>query len=401
MKKMKEFFRDVNVRVVLINGFMALTVVVVAGVMLLVTMGYGIKVDEEVRIERVGMLQIKSVPTRANLYIDGEKTTYKTEYTKTMPEGEYEIELKKEGYIGWKRKVKIVAGVLSSFEYPRLFPVESAAEMVAESAMDMDFRVSPSRRRIFTSSGGSMSVVDIAGGKWTEREVELPKAIIDLTAGMSPAWEDSRLGNVVWSGDETKVVAQFLRADEDGWVHEDYLEIDFYDLANTKVVDMMGNPEFAKEWYRVVLKEFEEVEGDELVMKAGYFIERANSAEAVPVKCKMGFSPKEMFANHTGALAVFRGEAGEFCVYDVAEKKSYNYVVSDATFGGWLDDFMFWGVDEAEQLVVWDFDGENKRVVVKDAVGAVGFATIAEGGRFLYYSVVSETGVRVLREKLY
>jgi hypothetical protein len=400
MKKLKDFFRDVNVRVVLTNGFMALAVVVIAGVMLLATMGYGIKVGEEVRIERVGMLQIRSIPSRATIYIDGEKTSYRTDWTRTIPEGEYDVELKKDGYVSWKRKIKIAAGMLSSFEYPRLFPVKSNAELVAESVIDMDFRVSPSRRRIFKLSGGSMSVIDIAGGKWTERKVELPREIIDLIAYMSPAWEGVSLGDVVWSEDEAGVFAQFVRIDGEGAVYKDYFEIDFYNSEETRVVEMGEMQVFGKGGYRVVLREFEELDESALVSKAGYFIERADSAEAVPVKCKMEFEPIEMFANYAGTLAVFRGEGGEFCVYDVAEKKSYDYAVGGVRFGWWLDDYMLWGVNDGGQLVVWDFDGENQRIVVTKS-GGVRFATIAEGGRFLYYSVVGESGVRVFREKLY
>jgi hypothetical protein len=342
MKKIKEFFRDVNLRVILINSFMTLMVVAIAGVMLLATMGYGIDVGEEVRIERVGMLRIRSSPSRADIYIDGEKTSYRTDFTRTMSEGDYEVELKKEGYMGWKRKIKITAGMLQSFEYPRLFPVKMEPEAVAEYTA-AEIVVSKDRRRLLVTYGAEegnfIRIVDIAGGGYSAR--------------------------AALAGDEE--VRRFLEGR-----------------------------------YEIVSKEVEDYKDETLTVYDAFFVQREDGTGAVQVRCDLSdFAPVDSFTNHLGKLAVFRGENGEFCVYDVEDKKPYNYSVEGVEFGGWLDDYMFWGRKEGAGLVVWDFDGKNQRTILKDAGGTIGFATIEEGGRFLYYSVVGEDEVQVFRQKLH
>jgi hypothetical protein len=80
----------------------------------------------------------------------------------------------------------------------------------------------------------------------------------------------------------------------------------------------------------------------------------------------------------------------------------HNYTVEETVFGGWLDEFMLWGTrGEGTVLAVWDFDSANQREIITVAEGTIGFATIEGGGRYLYYSVVTEEMVKVFRVKLY
>lgn len=99
---------------------MVIAVIISVVVLALVVSGYWINSD--FKVERQGMLQISSLPTGADVAIDGDTAwLQRTNTSKVLPSGEHVITLTKEGYDSWAKTITIKEGLLYRLHYPRLF----------------------------------------------------------------------------------------------------------------------------------------------------------------------------------------------------------------------------------------------------------------------------------------
>lgn len=81
--------------------------------------------------QKAGVLFLESKPASAAIYLDGEKTDYQTTARlKTLLPGEYQVEIKKDGYLSWSKKLKINAGETTFAQYIRLFKENISAEKI-------------------------------------------------------------------------------------------------------------------------------------------------------------------------------------------------------------------------------------------------------------------------------
>ena len=93
----EERLRRQNLRVIVSEALMVVTVAVTVLILAFVVSGYWVNPDG--KIERNGMLQISSVPTGADVAIDGETSwLQRTNTNKILTSGKHEINLTKEGY---------------------------------------------------------------------------------------------------------------------------------------------------------------------------------------------------------------------------------------------------------------------------------------------------------------
>lgn len=109
-----------NLKVIISESIMVLTVIITVIVLAFVVSGYWLNSD--FKVERQGMLQISSVPTGADVTIDS-KTAWlqRTNTSKVLSSGEHTISLTKEGYDTWSKTIDIKEGLLYRIHYPRLF----------------------------------------------------------------------------------------------------------------------------------------------------------------------------------------------------------------------------------------------------------------------------------------
>lgn len=82
--------------------------------------------------QKAGVLFLESKPEKADVFINGEKTDYETTARiKTILPGEYLVEVKKDGYRDWSKKLKINAGETTFAQYIRLFKQTIETEKIS------------------------------------------------------------------------------------------------------------------------------------------------------------------------------------------------------------------------------------------------------------------------------
>ena len=110
-----------SVKVIFSEALMVVAVIVTVIILALLVSGYWLNSNFEV--ERNGMLQISSLPTGADVEIDGESSSWleRTNSSKILSSGEHSVVLTKDGYDSWSKTINISEGLLYRLHYPRLF----------------------------------------------------------------------------------------------------------------------------------------------------------------------------------------------------------------------------------------------------------------------------------------
>ncbi|MBP5512128.1 PEGA domain-containing protein [Candidatus Saccharibacteria bacterium] len=119
MDEIEELRRKRAIKVVITDIFMTLSVVAIVFVLVAVVAGWRFNAD--LSLEQNGLVSLRTKPTGAEVYIDGEKDSSLTNMSKMLPGGKHTIELKKDGYTSWKKEVTVTPGWLLRLEYPKLF----------------------------------------------------------------------------------------------------------------------------------------------------------------------------------------------------------------------------------------------------------------------------------------
>ena len=121
--------RRQSLRVIVSEAVMVIAVAAMVIVLALIVSGYWLNADFEV--ERQGMLQIYSIPTGANVEVDGDAPWFqRTNTSKILASGEHTVTLTKDGYDSWSKTINISEGLLYRLHYPHLFLLEREKEKV-------------------------------------------------------------------------------------------------------------------------------------------------------------------------------------------------------------------------------------------------------------------------------
>jgi len=88
--------------------FTTVLIGIILGAFLLIKIGQGYRPDFTTKQFRpTGLLIATSTPNQASIYIDGKIAKVKTPSNLNLAPGEYEIEIKKDGFTSWKKKILI------------------------------------------------------------------------------------------------------------------------------------------------------------------------------------------------------------------------------------------------------------------------------------------------------
>lgn len=143
--------RRQSLRILISEIIMVLAVVVTVIILAFIVSGYW--VNSDFKIERQGLLQVASVPTGADVKIDGSSSwLQRTNTSKVLKSGTHEIELTKEGYDSWSKIINIAEGLLYRLNYPRLFLNDRKVETVMSLKEAAFATVSPNRERMLIAN---------------------------------------------------------------------------------------------------------------------------------------------------------------------------------------------------------------------------------------------------------
>ncbi len=92
-----------NRRLIITAGTILL---LITGTVVAIRYAQGYRFSRQRLVKSTGLLSANSFPTGASVYVNGNLTTA-TDATLNLSPGEYEIEIRKEGYFSWKKKLRL------------------------------------------------------------------------------------------------------------------------------------------------------------------------------------------------------------------------------------------------------------------------------------------------------
>lgn len=136
-----------SLKVIISEAIMVLAVIIMVAVLALIVSGYWLGSD--FKVERQGMIQVSSIPTGADLDIDGQSSwLQRTNTSKVLSSGSHSVTVSKEGYDTWSKEVNIAEGLLYRLHYPRLFLQDREIEKALDISGSLQATVSPNREKL-------------------------------------------------------------------------------------------------------------------------------------------------------------------------------------------------------------------------------------------------------------
>lgn len=360
--------RRQSLRVITSEIIMFLTVIVTVIILAFLASGYWLNAD--FKVERQGMLQIHSVPTGADIEIDGETAwLQRTNTSKVLSSGEHHVVLKKDGYDSWEKTINISEGLLYRVNYPRLFLLEREKSIYYKATDFTTALVSPNHNYLLLGDDtASYTILQLNSDRPETAKLNLlnlkstdPDAKSPITADSLPAlkWDinnnlavtiNDKHYKINWHNSEISLVKEPEKpADEPVLPGEIF---HFYD-----------------ETYSVLLT-------DDLF---NLYKKSQDSPELI-ISTKLDFVPETLKIGSGGSF-VFMQSDTNVSVLDMEILKIINWSL-DSTDYDWLTSGMLYAINDGK-LIVYDFDGQNRRELSNGV--AADFPVTITDNKWLYY----------------
>lgn len=401
-----------TLKVLLVEAFMSLAVLVTVVVLVLVVSGYSIGSDY--KLEQGGLLKVDSEPTGISVIVDGEKLG-DTNFSRVVSSTEHEVILEKEGYDTWKKKVNVSKGLLYHLRYPRLFLKERTKEHVRDFEGIEFASVSPDRNTMFLIEDNlNWSLLDLRSEKTNKKSID--------TSFLSEVTK-LEVKQVLWSRNGKRIILEAMVNELHKWLYVDFDNVgNCYDLSGMFSVDferVLPLDDSANELLAYSNKELFRIDIPKKVLSASLaknvddyysfmnsnivfvadnavWLLRNSEKEKimsldVPVRIAAVnfYNDKYLVVYKNDSLTIYEGdelrkvleEKIEINLDNLRIMDGIGYVVArdgntinavdmesmklnvwkvDADSLGWLDKYLIYAVSNGA-LSVYDFDGQNKR----------------------------------------
>jgi hypothetical protein len=318
-----------------------------------------------------GLLAATSTPTGAQVFVDG-KLTSATDTTVSLSPGTYEVEIKKDGFIPWKKILKIekeLVTEINAYLFPAFPDLRPLTFTGAQSPV-----FSPDGQKVaFAVSGASegkngLWILDLADRPFgLARE---PRQILRS----APGGRDFAESTYIFSPDSKQLlVALPVRPGKTGQVIEENFLIDISELTPaTDLIDISVRLPIIKEQWR----EEENLRQTEAFSKLPDEVLKIATASAQAVS----FSPDQTKILYTATASAQipeklitpvpaansqpesrNLEAGKIYAYDLKEDK--NFFIMDQEEGKTLSWFPTSGhlfLVEKDKVTIMEYDGTNR-----------------------------------------
>lgn len=432
---------------------MVIAVVVTVGVLFAIVTGW--RVNRDFSIEQYGQVDIRSYPTGASVAVDGENQVFAfTNTSRMLTEGAHLVRLEKEGFDSWEKEVKVIPGWAIRLRYPRLFRQERKAEVV-EKIGEVDFvTMAPGRESIlYGKNNGAWEWLSVRGDEAKLTEVDLTKTVGSGIIKKIWAWGSEKIliltekgewavvnlpqpknsvklgkydkvmfmdgaGSRVWAlkdgilyvvevganGGVRKSlegVVDFVADGKEVVCLTDKNKVMLYhegdeggvelgvDVPEGTKVRMMATEYAGGKFVGVVVDRKWNIYRMENYPSYGDNLENIETVLAIELEDDLAGEP---VVSRNGEFFVVR-EGGRLAVFDaeLAEYDTFEYPEGEIW---WLDEYMLTDV-EGGALVVRDFDGANRRVLVEGGVDDFP-AMVTANNKWLYYI----SGNKITREQV-
>ena len=188
-------------------GHLLMALLVIFGTYILIYQAYGFGVDTKTgQVVQNGLVFFDTAPDGAKIILNGVEQKNPTNTRQSLSEGDYSVELRKDGYRSWKHDFSLAGGTVERFMYPLLVPEKlESTEVQAFDALSPLGLQSPDRRWVLLAQNGnfgSFTEFDLNNLKDTKpvaSTVAFP-AVVLTAAGVT-----HKLELVEWSNDNKHV----------------------------------------------------------------------------------------------------------------------------------------------------------------------------------------------------
>jgi hypothetical protein len=219
-------------------GYALMAVVLAIGTFILLLEVSGLSLHPSTgTVTQNGLVFVDAHPESATIYLNGQEKG-QTDTRLVLPSGNYALELKRNGYRGWKRSFVLGGSTIERFIYPFLFPEKLVSKDIQlYSSTPTLATESPDRHWLVVQQPGSITnfdIIDISNSKNTTTTLSLPATIV-TTTGTSHSFE-----LVEWSTDNRRVL---VKHNFEGG--NEFLVIDREDAASSQNLNKaLGQPIF-------------------------------------------------------------------------------------------------------------------------------------------------------------
>ena len=212
--------RRQSLKVIISEAIMVLAVIAMVSVLALIVSGYWLNSDFEV--ERQGMVQVSSIPTGADLDIDGTSSwLQRTNTSRVVSSGEHTITVSKEGYDSWSKSINVSEGLLYRLHYPRLFLQNRTAEKTLDTKSATFATFSPDHDKLLlVGDTTEWQVVNLKNDKLEPKKINLAKYLpgVSLAENANVGLFSGTILTADWDRDSRHVLLKIQSNDVIEWV---------------------------------------------------------------------------------------------------------------------------------------------------------------------------------------
>lgn len=207
-----------NKSIRLMIGYALLGIAISMATVIIVYIANGYNVDRQTgEVIQNGLIYIDSKPESATVYLNGELQRGSTDARLVVPAGDYDIELRRDGYHNWGRSVHLEGGSLRRLTYARLFPQTLDIEPVLEfPTAPASLSQSNDKRWLVTTHAAtplSMNVVDLDSAVFQLVDLPLPLDLVSVVPADPGTWDI-----IEWADDHRTFLAEYKRAGSSEYV---------------------------------------------------------------------------------------------------------------------------------------------------------------------------------------
>lgn len=332
----------------------------------------GYRFDVENRsLKSTGIISATSNPKAAKIYVNGDLKGV-TDTNLTLPPGNYNIEIKKEGYTSWGKNINLKGELVINVD-PVLFPINPSLSPLTNLGVIKALSTEDGDRIVIISSG---SAYLFDAGKKTLPFFPPLNKIVDLS--LIPDITDFKNIEITISPDQKQVI--FASSDGPAYLlslEEDNLNPLNVSLSkksliqawqdernenNTKILET-----FPKDFDKIASDSFEIISFSPNETKVLY---KANSNTELPLM----ISPPLISTNQT--LEERTIMKGKTYVYDRKEDKNFPILQPNLK---WYYDSRHFVVEEGKKISIVDYDSSNKQTIYSGPFESSFFNTTNDG----------------------
>lgn len=201
--------KDRRQRALLLTGYVLVALAIVMTTLVLLQLAYGYTLDKKGAVIQKGLTFFSSHPSPANIYVNGQLQSVRTNTRLYIPAGIYDVKLSRTGYFDWQRKIELDGGSVQHYDYPFLIPKTLTTKAVQSYSETPRLATqSPDHRWLLIQSSANLrefSLVDLKNpGKIDENTVPLTLPDNIITKAVNT--ENWQFGE--WADDNVHVLLQ-------------------------------------------------------------------------------------------------------------------------------------------------------------------------------------------------